>query len=54
MSVNEASWILEPKGDLRVLPAPYPAPLQDEIVIKVCSNRSISIPPGPWGSNRQF
>ncbi|KFY29080.1 hypothetical protein V493_02565 [Pseudogymnoascus sp. VKM F-4281 (FW-2241)] len=34
MSVNEAAWILEEKGDLQVLPAPYPIPEQNEIVIK--------------------
>jgi hypothetical protein len=38
MSVNEAAWILEEKGDLQVLPAPYPVPEQNEIVIKVCND----------------
>ncbi|CAI7620640.1 unnamed protein product [Penicillium pancosmium] len=42
MPVNEASWILEPKGDLQVLPAPYPVPMQDEIVIK---NQAFAIQP---------
>lgn len=35
--MNQAAWILEPKGDLSVLSAPYPVPMQDEIVIKVCN-----------------
>lgn len=40
---NEAAWIQEPKGDLQVLPAPYPAPLQHEIVIKVRNNELIHL-----------
>lgn len=43
MSLNEASWILEPKGDLQVLPAPYPVPVGNEIVIKVCTDGSCSL-----------
>ncbi|OBT43062.1 hypothetical protein VE00_05524 [Pseudogymnoascus sp. WSF 3629] len=42
MSVNEAAWILEEKGDLQVLPAPYPVPEQNEIVIK---NEAFAIQP---------
>ncbi|KFY83362.1 hypothetical protein V498_08130 [Pseudogymnoascus sp. VKM F-4517 (FW-2822)] len=42
MSVNEAAWILEAKGDLRVQPAPYPVPEQNEIVIK---NQAFAIQP---------
>ncbi|KFY80861.1 hypothetical protein V499_00316 [Pseudogymnoascus sp. VKM F-103] len=42
MSVNEAAWILEAKGDLRVQPTPYPVPEQNEIVIK---NHAFAIQP---------
>ncbi|KAJ5496980.1 hypothetical protein N7463_008967 [Penicillium fimorum] len=41
-TVNEAAWILEPKSNLKVLPALYSTPLQDEIVIK---NQAFAIQP---------
>lgn len=34
-AANEAAWGEEPKGALKISTAPYNAPLQDEIVIKV-------------------
>jgi hypothetical protein len=33
--INSAAWSTEPKGDLKVLAAPYHMPALDEIVIKV-------------------
>lgn len=32
---NIAAWSTEPKGDLKVLAAPYDMPALDEVVIKV-------------------
>ncbi|KAK2753491.1 hypothetical protein FQN54_007881 [Arachnomyces sp. PD_36] len=42
MPTNEAAWISEPKGDLRVAEAPYPVPAENEIVIK---NHAFAIQP---------
>ncbi|CAI7620610.1 unnamed protein product [Penicillium pancosmium] len=42
MSTNEAAWLLKPKGDLRVFPAAFPVPSQDEIVI---NNQAFAIQP---------
>lgn len=33
--VNEAAWILEPKGDLKRFTAAYNTPAEGEIVIEV-------------------
>lgn len=33
--VNEAAWILAPKGDLKRFSAAYNSPLEDELVIEV-------------------
>ncbi|OJJ65323.1 hypothetical protein ASPSYDRAFT_85295 [Aspergillus sydowii CBS 593.65] len=40
--INSAAWSTEPKGDLKVLAAPYHMPALDEIVIK---NHAIAIQP---------